>query len=67
MTTDTIHPALLNSLGIVEYDYHGAIPYTFLPRLGLFLKDDGDEEQLLHRNMEEGEVLDDLEEGEIRF
>jgi hypothetical protein len=63
MTTETIHPALLNSLGIVEYDYHGAIPYTFLPRLGLFLKDDGDEEQIL----DDGEILGDLEEGEIRF
>jgi hypothetical protein len=63
MTTETIHPMLLNSLGIVEYDYHGAIPYTFLPRLGLFLKDDGDEEQIL----DNGEILGDLEEGEIRF
>jgi hypothetical protein len=63
MTTETIHPMLLNSLGIVEYDYHRAIPYTLLPRFGLFLKDDGDEEQIL----DDGEILGDLEEGEIRF
>ncbi|KAM0929057.1 hypothetical protein ACQ4PT_001879 [Festuca glaucescens] len=63
MTTETIHPALLNSLGIVEYDYHRAIPYTLLPQLGLFLKDDGDEEE----DLEQGEILDDLEEGEIGF
>jgi hypothetical protein len=60
--------ALLKNLRIVEYDYERAIPYTLLPQLGLFLKDDDDDqEELLHRHAEEGEILDDLEEGEIRF
>jgi hypothetical protein len=66
--SQTIHRALLKNLRIVEYDYERAIPYTLLPQLGLFLKDDDDDqEELLHRHAEEGEILDDLEEGEIRF
>jgi hypothetical protein len=66
--SQTIHRALLKNLRIVEYDYERAIPYTLLPQLGLFLKDDDeDQEELLHRHSEEGEILDDLEEGEIQF
>jgi hypothetical protein len=66
--SQTIHRELLKNLRIVEYDYERAIPYTLLPQLGLFLKDDDeDQEELLHRHSEEGEILDDLEEGEIQF
>jgi hypothetical protein len=65
--SQTIHRALLKNLHIVEYDYERAIPYTLLPQLGLFLKDEDEDQEELHRHSEEGEILDDLEEGEIRF
>jgi hypothetical protein len=61
--SQTIHRALLKNLRIVEYDYERAIPYTLLPQLGLFLKADEYSEE----DLEEGEILDDLEEGEIQF
>jgi hypothetical protein len=67
--SQTIHRELLKNLRIVEYDYERAIPYTLLPQLGLFLKDDDEDEEQLDRHteedLEEGEILDDLEEGEI--
>jgi hypothetical protein len=61
--SQTIHQELLKNLRIVEYDYERAIPYTLLPQLGLFLKAD----EYYEEDLEEGEILDDLEEGEIQF